>query len=81
MSDNLNDPFAANLIGLWDFLDSGKTKDTGLADGIAQNGHLEGGASISGGQLHTDGWHDYFDVETSGNSDDAFDLTEGTVAV
>ena len=79
MSNNFNDPFAANLVGLWDFLDSGPTKDTGLADGIAQNGELEGGASVSGGRLHTDGSHDFFDVK--GNNDGPFDLSEGTVAV
>jgi Ca2+-binding RTX toxin-like protein len=81
MTNDINDPNANNLIGLWDFLDDGKTDDTGLADSTAQNGHLEGGAGISGGQMHTDGSHDYFDVETSDNSDAPFNLSEGTVAV
>src|SRR6056297_1905244 len=79
MSNNFNDPFADNLVGLWDFLNSGPTEDTGLADGVAQNGHLEGHASVSGDRLHTDGNHDWFDV--NGGNDHAFDLAEGTVAV
>jgi Ca2+-binding RTX toxin-like protein len=81
MTNDISDPNANNLIGLWDFLDDGETEDSGLADNTAQNGDLEGGADISGGQLHTDGSHDYFDVETSGNSDAPFNLSEGTVAV
>src|SRR6056297_1844695 len=79
MSNNFNDPFADNLVGLWDFLNSGPTEDTGLADGVAQNGHLEGHASVSGERLHTDGDCDWFDV--NGGNDHAFDLAEGTVAV
>ena len=55
MSNNFDDPNASNLIGLWDFLNSGPKEDTGLADGIAQDGHLQGDASISGGALHTGG--------------------------
>ena len=79
MPNNLNDPFAANLVGLWDFLDSGPTDDTGLADGVAQNGELEGDASIADGSLFTDGRNDFFDVD--GSNDDPFDLNQGTIAV
>ncbi len=78
MTNFSNDPFAQNLVGLWDFLDGGKTADTGLADGIAQNGHLAGNANISHGQLHTDGHGDYFDVS---GADHPFDLDTGTIAV
>ena len=78
MSSNFDDPFSAHLIGLWDFLDSGPKKDTGLADGIAQNGHLEGDASISGGALHTGGCGMF---EVGGGQDAPFDLAEGTIAV
>ncbi|MBF9050572.1 type I secretion protein [Roseobacter sp. HKCCD9010] len=90
MANNFNDPFASNLVGLWDFLDGSKTKDTGLADGFAQNGHTEGGASISGGALHTDGHGDFFDVNnntgfdgtsTFPGNDVPFQLGTGTVAV
>lgn len=78
MSNNFDDPYAGNLIGLWDFLDSGPKKDTGLADGIAQNGHLHGDATISGGVLDT-GRSGMFEV--GGGKDAPFDLSEGTIAV
>jgi len=78
-SDNdFDNPGADNLIGLWDFRDGAKTKDTGLADGIAQNGHLHGNAYISNGALHLDGSHDYFDVS---GEDAPFDLSRGTIEV
>lgn len=92
MSDSFSDPFASNLIGLWDFRDSAPLKDTGTADGVMQNGWLHGDASVSGGRLHTDGHGDYFEVdgEIVGNSagdspnagdDDPFKLSEGTISV
>lgn len=75
---NFDNPAATDhLVGLWDFI-GGSKNDTGLADGIAQNGHTHGGANTSGDQLHTDGYGDVFDV--SGN-DNPFDLHEGTVEV
>lgn len=78
MSSNFDGPYASNLIGLWDFLKSGPKDDTGLADGIAQNGHLEGDATISGGMLHTGGCGRF---EVNGGNDAPFDLAEGTIAV
>ncbi len=78
VANNFSDPFAQNLIGLWDFIGSGCNQDTGLADGTAQNGHFEGGAFASGDQLITDGHNDYFDVT---GDDDPFDLEVGTIAV
>lgn len=84
MSNGSADPFSGNLVGFWDFLNSGKAKDTGLADSIAQNGAFEGGAAALGGSLVTDGYGDHFDVdgETLGAGNDApFDLTEGAIAV
>ncbi|MFD1159343.1 Hint domain-containing protein [Roseovarius aestuarii] len=78
MSNNFDDPFAANLIGLWDFLNTGPTEDTGLADGVAQNGELEGDARISDGALHTGGCGMF---EVAGGNDEPFDLAEGTIAV
>ncbi|UWQ94145.1 cadherin-like domain-containing protein [Rhodobacteraceae bacterium M385] len=75
---NFDNPAATDhLVGLWDFI-GGSKNDTGLADGIAQNGHTHGNAHVSGDQLHTDGYGDVFDV--SGN-DNPFDLHEGTVEV
>ena len=79
MPNNVNDPFAAHLVGLWDFLNTGPTEDTGLADGIAQNGHLDGDAAISGGRLHLDGHGDRFEVD--GGNDAPFNLVEGTISV
>ena len=84
MADNFNDPFAQNLVGLWDFLSGGETNDTGLADGIAQGGDTRGNVSFSGGRANFDGKGDVFDVagqaEVAGN-DAPFDLSEGTIAV
>ena len=67
-----------NLVGLWDFIAGNETADTGLDDGIAQNGHFHGNAFASGDQAHFDGRGDYFDV--SGN-DDSFDLAKGTIEI
>mmetsp|Transcript_18047 Transcript_18047/g.27795 ORF Transcript_18047/g.27795 Transcript_18047/m.27795 type:complete len:204 (-) Transcript_18047:7-618(-) len=84
MADNFNDPFAQNLVGLWDFLGGNETGDTGLADGIAQNGDTRGDTSFSGDRAHFDGHGDVFDVagdaEVAGN-DAPFDLSEGTISV
>lgn len=70
-----DDANATNLVGLWDFASTAPTSDTGLADGIAQNGHLHG-AHITGDRLVTDGYHDYFDVS---GADAPFDLDVGTL--
>ena len=78
MSSNYSDPSASNLVGLWDFEWCNELRDTGLADGVAQNGEVHGNASFSGGRLHLDGYCDYF--ETSGD-DDPFDLSTGTISV
>jgi len=73
------DPGSVNgLVGLWDFLSGSSTKDTGLADGIAQNGHFHGHAFASGGQAHFDGYGDYFDVS---GTDAPFDMDKGTLEV
>ncbi len=68
----------SNLVGLWDFRSGATTKDTGLADGIAQNGHFEGNAFASHDQLRTDGHDDWFDVS---GPDHPFDLPRGTIEV
>ncbi len=76
---NFSDPAnVSHLVGLWDFRSGHETKDTGLADGIAQNGHFENGAYASGDQLRTDGYNDIFEVS---GADHPFDLAEGTVEV
>lgn len=77
MANNFTDPFAANLIGLWDFLTGSETNDTGLDDGgLAQNGTLVGGALVTGDQLVLGGEPDRFDV---GGEDSSFDLAEGSI--
>ncbi|MGH1459802.1 MAG: Ig-like domain-containing protein, partial [Paracoccaceae bacterium] len=78
-SDNDFDaPNAENLIGLWDFSGGAEKLDTGLADGIAQNGDLYCGASIQNGALRLDGHDDRFDVR---GEDAPFDLNAGTIMV
>ncbi len=73
---------ASNLVGFWDFLNGSPKKDTGLADGISQNGTLHGNATVAGNQLVLDGSDDYFDVDADTNAEEAaFDLGTGTVEV
>ncbi|MDJ0827928.1 MAG: Ig-like domain-containing protein, partial [Rhodobacter sp.] len=67
-----------NLVGLWDFIAGNETADTGLDDGVAQNGAFFGNGSASGDRAHFDGHGDRFDV--SGN-DDPFDMSKGTIEV
>ncbi|MEP1898404.1 MAG: cadherin-like domain-containing protein [Ascidiaceihabitans sp.] len=92
MADNFNDPFAGNLVGLWDFLNGSELDDTGVADGVTQDGWLHGNANIAGDQLHLDGNGDRFEVDgeivgsSAGDSpnagdDDPFQLDEGTLSI
>ena len=78
MSVGEDDPNLSALIGFWNFLTSAETKDTGLGDGIAQDGQTIGDAFIRDGKLFLDGKKDYF--STSGE-DDPFDIYEGTVSI
>ncbi|MEN8837479.1 MAG: type I secretion protein, partial [Celeribacter marinus] len=75
---DFNSDLVENLVGLWEFSSGGETKDTGLSDGIAQNGHFHGNAHAANGALQLDGNCDYFDVS---GTDAPFDLSEGTVQV
>ncbi|EBA17678.1 type I secretion target repeat protein [Roseobacter sp. SK209-2-6] len=77
MADNFDNPYSASLIGLWDFRSGYETNDTGLGDGIAQDGAGAGGASYAGGWMLGSGDGSRFDV--AGTNDDPFDLTEGTL--
>lgn len=78
------DPNAVTgLIGLWDFRNGAETADTGLDDGIAQNGHFDGHGtpgSASGDRAHFDG-SQWFDVngDNGGPAESAFDLSRGTI--
>ncbi|WP_152912583.1 Hint domain-containing protein [Candidatus Rhodobacter oscarellae] len=70
------------LVGLWDFINGNANADTGLADGIAQNGAFEGNAGASGDRAHFDGHGDRFDVIADDDDDDVFDnLDKGTIEV
>lgn len=74
---SFGDPAAENLIGLWDFTSGADNADTGLADGIAQDGNTFGDATTSSDALRLDG-NGHFD--TAG-ADDPFDLSQGTIMV
>ncbi len=73
-----DDPNLDALIGFWDFVTGAEKDDTGLADGVAQNGETFGDAEISDGKLLLDGKKDYF---TTSGDDRPFDIDEGTVRV
>ncbi|MBY4892336.1 tandem-95 repeat protein [Rhodobacteraceae bacterium N5(2021)] len=90
---NFNEPSnVADLIGLWDFLSGNETADTGLDDGIAQNGNAVDGngvsPSFSNDQLHVGGGSNshptVFDVNADSSSsadDEQFNLDRGTLEV
>ncbi|MEP4038891.1 Hint domain-containing protein [Pseudophaeobacter sp.] len=77
MADNFDNPYSANLIGLWDFRDGYTEDDSGLGDGIAQDGVGSGGASYAGGWMLGNGDGSQFTV--AGDNDDPFDLATGTL--
>ena len=77
-ASNFTNPYSADVIGLWDFLRGSETKDTGLDDGIAQNGEKFGYGQFSNGYFKTDGRSARFDVQ---GNDTPFDLAAGTVMV
>ncbi|MGR3759221.1 Hint domain-containing protein [Roseobacteraceae bacterium NS-SX3] len=77
MADNFDNPYSANLIGLWDFRTGFTDDDTGLGDGIAQDGTGAGGAAFAGGWMHGNGDGSRFEVD--GGNDAPFDLAEGSI--
>ena len=76
MANNFDPSGVTNLIGLWDFREGNEAADTGLGDGIAQNGTFENGAFPAGDALQLDGTDDFFRVE---GTDAPFDLDRGTI--
>lgn len=76
-ASNFQNPYAADVIGLWDFLQGSETKDTGLDDGIAQDGHVHGHGSIHHGWFNASDKKTHFDVE--GGNDEPFQIAEGTL--
>ncbi len=77
MADNFDNPYSANLIGLWDFRDGFENNDTGLGDGIAQDGAAANGGGFGAGWFFGNGDGSRFDVDDG--DDSAFDLSEGTI--
>ncbi len=90
---NFNEPLNLKaLIGLWDFNSGNELADTGLDDGIAQNGSTTDGngtaPSFSNGQLivgaGTNSSPTVFDVDANSGSsadDEQFNLDRGTLEV
>ncbi|MFW8634531.1 Hint domain-containing protein [Cribrihabitans pelagius] len=77
MANNFDNPYSANLVGLWDFRGGYETRDTGLDDGIAQDGAATGGAGFAGGWLLNGGSGSAFVV--GGSEDAPFDLDQGSI--
>lgn len=77
MAANFDNPYSANLVGLWDFRDGQLNDDTGLDDGIAQDGVPTGGMTFAGGWMLSNGTTSQFAVP--GDNDDPFDLSTGTL--
>lgn len=76
MAISFDNPYAADVIGLWDFRPCQEHDDTGLDDGIAQDGMSVGDPGFAAGWMLTDGQGTWFGVQ----GDDApFDLAEGTI--
>ncbi len=76
MATNFDNVYSADVVGLWDFLPGQEHDDTGLGDGIAQDGTPVSVPSFLGGWMLADGTDDHFAV----HGDDApFDLSEGTI--
>lgn len=70
---------SGNLIGLWEFNETSAkdpVQDTGLGDGIAQNGTYDQGATPQSGWLTLDGEDDHVDID---GCDTPFDLASGTI--
>ncbi|WP_246079413.1 Hint domain-containing protein [Parasedimentitalea maritima] len=77
MANNFDNPFSANVVGLWDFRDGYENDDSGLGDGIAQDGTPANGPSFAGGWMLGNGDGSRMDVDDG--DDAAFDLSEGTI--
>lgn len=77
MAKNFDNPYAAEPVGLWDFRNFHESEDSGLGDGLAQDGTAAGGASFGAGWLYTNFGAGHFDVNSGHYA--AFDLAEGTV--
>ncbi|SDC17717.1 Hint domain-containing protein [Ruegeria marina] len=77
MATNFDNPYSANLIGLWDFRPGAEANDTGLDDGIAQDGTPVNDPAFSAGWIYTGYPDQRMDIDDG--DDDQFDLEEGTI--
>lgn len=68
--------YDSKLIGHWAFSEGAETADTGLADGVAQDGTMHGDAEGIFGFLRLFGGDDRFEV---GGPDAPFDLAKGSL--
>ena len=74
--NDFDNPYAANVIGLWDFLKGSETEDTGLDDGFAQNGVKFGPGAFANGRYVTESGKTHFDVQ---GNDIPFHIDSGTL--
>ncbi len=65
MAENFDNPYSANLIGLWDFREDYTEDDTGLGDGIAQDGTGSPSTTYAGGWMLGNGSNTQFSVDGS----------------
>ncbi|MEY8839753.1 hypothetical protein AB9K41_12065, partial [Cribrihabitans sp. XS_ASV171] len=78
MATNFDNPYSAKLIGLWDFRPNFETNDTGLDDGIAQDGTPVDTPDFSAGWMFTGaGDSDRMDIDDG--DDEPFDLDQGSI--
>jgi Hint domain-containing protein/hemolysin type calcium-binding protein len=77
MANNFDNPYSANVIGLWEFDKGFENEDSGLGDGVAQNGTPINAPEFAGGWLLTTGSSSFFKINDG--HDQEFDLTEGTI--
>lgn len=77
MASDFVNMYSANLIGLWEFEKGFENEDSGLGDGVAQNGTPVNAPEFAGGWLLTTGSSSYFKIKDG--HDREFDLVEGTV--
>ncbi len=77
MATNFDNPYSANVIGLWDFRPSAETDDTGLGDGIAQDGTPVDNPDFAAGWMFSTAEGGRMDIDDG--DDQEFDLSEGSI--
>ncbi len=78
MATNFDNPYSAKVIGLWDFRPTAETADTGLGDGIAQDGTPADDPTFDSGWMFSSAeGRGRLDVDDG--DDQEFDLDEGSI--